>query len=336
MRGLALRRAPVVLAGMLLGLGLLSGCSLSQAQPLPAVVYPGEVTIAGSLHGKAGGVPASLRPVGKLALPAYVAPGEHLSIVGEQTYTLFYWSQGYLVQGYLDVPPGKGPFPLLVELHGGYFLSQPSPFGQPAPHSNLFWFNQANAQNFAWPSVIVFFPNYAGYGLSYGPIGNVPSNYVDVTNGLTALGHLQGLHITPNATYLLGISMGGAVAMMVAEHDKQVRAVSLLSPYPGDIEMMQWLQSQPTLDSADLQYLNYFNYYYGANLDSTKYRDNSFPYHLVGHTPLLIIAGNSDPIFPPSLMQTMYRHLKEYDPNVRLQFFPGAHAPWSFDISGTW
>ncbi|MHB1957286.1 MAG: alpha/beta hydrolase family protein [Sulfobacillus sp.] len=311
----ALRSRPLGMVCMLLVFSSLAGCSA-----IGGPQWPG-LTISSSLNTKADGSPASLTPVRGASFPSYVQPGE-------QMYSLSYWSQGQRVQGYLDVPPGNGPFPLLVDLHGG------SVFSLPHHAADGMGFSQATAQTDAWPPAIVFMPNYAGYGPSSGTIGNVHSDYLDAINGLTALGHLRGLQIRPNAIYVAGGSMGGDVAMMVAEHDKQVRAVSLVSPYPGDIEMMKWLQAQPTLDSTDLQYLNYFKYYYGVNLNSMKYRENSFQYHLAD-IPIQIIAGNRDTILPPSLMQTMYQHLKQYDSNVELQFVPGGHAPSSYSIDLT-
>lgn len=320
----ALRSGTLRLACTLLALGALSGCS-----SLGLFLSP-ELSISSSLKAKSDGFPVSLAQVAGASFPSNVQ-------IGERVYSLFYWSQGQRVQGYLDVPPGKGPFPLLVDLHGGWIFSQPLPFGQSSAHSNLVPWSEADAENFAWSSFIVFFPNYAGYGPSYGPIGNVHSNYVDVINGLTALGHLRGLHIKFRATYLLGTSMGGAVAMMVAGHDEQVRAVALDSPYPGDIQFMKWLlQSKSTLNATDSGYLGSFLYRpgYGTDLSSAKYRENSFPYQLAD-IPILIIGGNNDPILPPSLMQTMYQHLKQYDSNVQLQFFPGGHAPSSPSIDNT-
>ncbi len=323
---------PLAAVCALLTLTLLNGCGLIGSTSRPTAPQVGGLTISSPLKTTASGLPASLTPVGTFEWPR-----------GEREFSLFYWSQGQRVQGYLDVPYGKGPFPLLVELHGGSVFSQPpATFGQPPPepHSKVGAWSQTNAANFAWPAVVVFFPNYAGYGPSDGPVGNVHSNYVDVINGLTALSHLQGLHLAPHETYLLGISMGGALAMMVAEQDKQVQAVSLLSPYPGDIAMMEWLQSQSALDTTDEQFLNDFNFYYGgyhgARLSSPKYRENSFSYQSVGHLPILIMAGNSDPVLPPSLMEMMYQHLHQYDPNVTLKFFPGGHAPWSQAIAGAW
>lgn len=320
-------RRALTMACMSLALGSLTGCSLLGPTPSQVPTNFGGVTISSSGQTKADGSPAAVTPVGNVSFGSAIPPGERM-------YSLFYWSQGHRVQGYLDVPPGTGPFPLLVYLHGGYFFSQPPSFGESSssPHSSLVEWSPGLAEGFAWPSAIVFFPNYAGYGPSYGPVGNIHSNYLDVINGLTALAHLRGLYIRSDATYLDGASMGGTVAMMLAEYDKQVRAVCLVSPWPGDIQAMTWLlESKSALDATDSGYLFSFSDQpgYGTNLNSAKYHENSFQYHLVGDMPILIVAGRQDPYNPPALMTAMYQRLKQYDPHVQLDFFPGGHAPSS-------
>ncbi len=142
------------------------------------------------------------------------------------------------VQGYLDVPSGHGPFPLVLYLHGGFPTPEPSHWSaEGLPYNGL------AAADAASPGEIVFMPNYGGYGPSRGTICSPYDCGLDAANGLKALGRLVGLRVKPHATYLIGFSLGGYVAMQLAEGDGAVRAAVLDSPWLGAETYEAWAQS---------------------------------------------------------------------------------------------
>lgn len=231
------------------------------------------------------------------------------------------------VQGYLDVPPGEGPFPLVLILHGGEMIGG-EVYGAPF-HDNAFpaWDADRAASTAYFNNAVVFMPNYAGWGESSGYVGSAYDDYVDAMNGMRALSHIQDLHIA-SETYLYGTSVGGDVAMLIASHDPLVKAMFLWSPYPGASETLKWLEDQPqaSLSVDDIAILGDFIRMFGQDVSSQIYRENSPDYRDID-VPTLIIAGDRDPYYPESLMRDAYGQLSKHDHQAELHFFPGGHAP---------
>ncbi|NMP21807.1 alpha/beta hydrolase family protein [Sulfobacillus harzensis] len=236
-------------------------------------------------------------------------------------YSLKYWSQGYAVQGYVVVPPSRGPMPLEVNLHGGYML----PAGL---HTNKYAETQSDAELWTSNSFITFLPNYEGYGLSQGDVRGGYGDYLDTENGLRALFRVFGPKIQGNHTYLYGVSLGGFVAMKLAESDPGVKALVLLSPFPGAEAFVSWVESRPSqqIDEVDRNDVSAMLKQEGANPRASWYLSNSLGDSKI-KIPVLIIGGEKDPIIPPAMLRQLKGTLSKNDPNVELAFFPGGHAP---------
>ncbi|WDL98459.1 alpha/beta hydrolase family protein [Alicyclobacillus sp. ALC3] len=246
---------------------------------------------------------------------------------GTKLYSLMYWSQGNQVQAYVVVPPSRTPLPLLVNLHGGYFLKGKF-------HTNKFpTVTKQVAEDWAESGYINFLPNYAGYGPSGGDVGSSYGSYLDTKYGLQALSATFGSKIEANHTELYGVSMGGFVAMKLAETDHQVKAIVLVSPWPGGSDFVSWIQSQPSNQVDQLNMSDYFAILNreGTNNHSSWYVKNSIIFRDV-KVPVLIVGGKSDPIIPPSLLSQLKAELSKYDANVELEFVPGGHAPTSYQV----
>ncbi len=306
-RGIAVRAVLPLLVAV-----LAAGCSVGMASRQ----LPGGLSLEMAGSRRADGTPIALVPV---QVPdAYrknVPRGVHI-------FSLTYWSRGLRCQALLDVPGGDRAYPLLVELHGGDIW---------ASHSHYSGFpvnTPAYAAVASQPDAIVFLPNYGGYGPSQGDVGDGHDDFVDVMQGLAALRHVSGLRIKRDATYLSGASLGGIVALLVATRDPQVRAIGLLSPWPGAAVAMAWLEAQPTdlLTSNDLLTDIYLAQSCGPKLASTWCRENSVPYRDI-RVPVLLVGGTRDPIIAPGMLRAMAQHLRRYDPQVALTFVPGGHAP---------
>ena len=248
----------------------------------------------------------------------FVAPGINM-------YSLVYWSRGHRVQAYVDVPPGKGPFPLIIYLHGGYQVPEPLP-GQ-SFHVDYWAVTPRHAAFFSQYGMVSFIPNFSGYGPSHGSIGDAHDNYLDTMDGLRALSHLSAVHLE-HKIFLIGTSMGGGVAMFLAERLTDVRAMELISPYPGAHLFMGWMESQrfAALDTQDqAEYLDFFTTH-GSNLSTKWYSANSVAFRLID-IPVLIIAGSKDPILPPALEILLYHHIRKHDRQVQIRFYPEGHDP---------
>ncbi|WP_038056561.1 alpha/beta hydrolase family protein [Thermus amyloliquefaciens] len=135
-------------------------------------------------------------------------------------------SDGLRVHGFANLPKGKGPFPVVVVLHG---YVEPSRY-------RLLAYTTPYADFFAREGYLVLHPNYRGHPPSEGrPAGGLRHAYaVDVLNLLAevrkgALPQADGRRIA-----LFGHSMGGGIAQVVALVDPRLKGVVLQGSMSGD------------------------------------------------------------------------------------------------------
>ncbi len=314
-RQIPARRIAALLA--LLALAAAAGCGGSKTAPALAPL-PGGLSLEVRSSTPVNGLPISLTLVrpGSMAT-IYVPPGGHV-------YSLTYWSRGERAQAYLTVPAGRKPNPLFIDLHGGYYIAEPG-------HSDDVYWTREEAIVNAQAHAVAFLPNYVGYGPSGGKVGDASEDTQDVENGLQALAQIRGMRLERNATYLLGFSLGGAVGMLLAGQDRQVRAVALDSPWPGGRMSLGWYQTNYFhLNRDELLGYKILTRYEGSNTANRWYRRNSYGCQDV-HMPLLIVGGTEDDIVPQAMLATMAANLKGCGQNVEFKLFPGGHSPYGGD-----
>lgn len=300
----------------LLGIALVAGVLVGGAGCSAALSRTGTgLVVEQASRAKVDGYPISLRALPQAKYKSYMPRGQRM-------YSIRYWSRGLDVQGYLDVPPGKGPFPVLVYLHGGEVIPLDSHYHGYPVYTPVMAAESANADS------IVFVPNYGGYGPSKGDIGSPYDCMVDAADGLKALSHVKGLQVKSNATYVFGFSLGGFVALALAQHDPQVRAAVLDSPWPGTLAFDAWTSQVGMihLDKDDLNLLDEVAWAYSPDFNATLAHMNSVQFNKV-RVPVLIIGGGKDPIIPPSLVRALYGDLRAAGVETTLHFLPGGHAP---------
>lgn len=141
-----------------------------------------------------------------------------------------YPSDGLTVFGFMDVPRGRGPFPVVLVLHG---------YVNPVGYDTL-TYTTGYADALGRAGFLVVHPNLRGYP----PSDNGPNLFrvgfaVDVLN-LMALIRAQGgkpgplEKARPDVIGLWGHSMGGGIAQRVMTVSPEVRAVVLYGAMSGD------------------------------------------------------------------------------------------------------
>ncbi len=286
--------------------------SLARFTFAPAIA----LSLVGSATMPKAGLPISLTPVAVSPPPGFEIPA------GTGIWSFLYWSRGLRCQAYLVVPSSRTPQPLLIVLHGGF------PLGLPYHDAQVYESAFAAAGN-AQVDGIVFAPNYGGYGPSHGTVGDTRDDVIDTVNGLKALRDVRGLRLAPDSTYLAGSSLGGAIALMLAQRDPAVRAGVLISPWPGAVLALRWFAAAfPHLTQDDLAGYSNLVGLQGINADTTWYRTNSPDLARI-HIPLLLIGGTHDPIVAPGMLRSLFAALRRHDRTVTLRFFPGGHGPQS-------
>jgi dienelactone hydrolase len=145
-------------------------------------------------------------------------------------YVFKYRSEGLELYGFLNVPDGEGPFPVIVLLHG---------YIDPAEYSMLDY-STRYADALAETGYIVLHPNLRGYGASddaYDPVGI--GDTIDTLN-LLALIRTQAGTAGPlekadgERIGIWGHSMGGGIVLRVLEIDKEIDAAVLYAPINAD------------------------------------------------------------------------------------------------------
>ena len=148
------------------------------------------------------------------------------------SYSIRYPSDGLTIHGFVNIPKGPGPFPVIVSVHG---------YAQPGTY-NVFDPSADFADFFAENGFIVIHP-----GLRNHPPSDSGDNLlrvgmtVDVLNLIALLKARTGLPVEmPNANTdvlgLWGASMGGEIALRTLTVSQEIRATVLYSPLSGNIE----------------------------------------------------------------------------------------------------
>lgn len=145
-------------------------------------------------------------------------------------YLISYPSDGLNINGFMDVPLGEGPFPVLLLLHGyvstqGYLIET---------------YTARYAQTFAEAGYIVLHPNYRNYPPSdRGPNLFRVGYAIDVLNLIALVNEQAGMsgpleQADGDIIFLWGHSMGGGIIQRVVTVGAQVNGAVLYGSMSGD------------------------------------------------------------------------------------------------------
>lgn len=162
---------------------------------------------------------------GVLQIEGTIANGNSFS-----RYIFKYRSEGLDLYGFMNVPAGEGPFPVIVLLHG---------YIDPAQFSMLAY-STRYADALAEAGYVVLHPNLRGYGASeagYNPVGI--GDTIDTLNLLELIRDQAGVagplaKADGERIGIWGHSMGGGIVLRVLEIDDQIDAAVLYASISAD------------------------------------------------------------------------------------------------------
>jgi dipeptidyl aminopeptidase/acylaminoacyl peptidase len=210
---------------------------------------------------------------------------------------------GYPVHGFLALPDGPGPHPVLLMVHGG-------------PYAQYGWTLFDEAQVYAGAGYAVVYGNprgSSGYGQAHGAAirGDVGErSAVDLYALLDAA--LERPELDASRVGVLGGSHGGFMTSWLIGHGDRFgaavseRAVNAIDSFTG---------------SSDIGW-NFARDLYGPDVEAQR-RQSPLTYADAITTPLLIIHSEQDWRCPLEQAQRLYVALRSRDATVELLLFPG-------------
>ena len=219
-------------------------------------------------------------------------------------YKFRYPSDGIPIYGFVNVPKGEGPFPVIIAIHGNYDTRD----YQLMPYSTYY------ADRIAREGYIVFHPNMRNFGES----GSGDDRYrtglaADILN-LVALIPMQGKtgifsSLNADKIGLWAHSMGGEVALRVITISNEIDATVLYAPMSGDlIKNAKFLNAQTELETPP----------YLIPAISTQYS-----YTLIT-SPIKLYHGTADDIVPVSWSKETCATLTALGKEINCTFVEGA------------
>jgi dipeptidyl aminopeptidase/acylaminoacyl peptidase len=208
------------------------------------------------------------------------------------------------VHGWVFVPPGEGPHPVLLSIHGG-------PFAAYGPH----FFDETQVYTEAGYAVVMCNPRgSSGYGESHGQAIRGSFGNLDAADVLAflddALANVPGLDSTRIG--ILGGSYGGYLTAWLIAHDQRFRAAVVERGY---------LDPRSFIGPSDIGW--YFAPSY--HTDDPAAMDAQSPLLVANqvNTPTLIIHSEQDLRCPLAQALRYYTELKLAGVETELLIFPG-------------
>ncbi len=213
------------------------------------------------------------------------------------TYTRYYIaypSDGLIITGIMQIPPGDGPFPVIILNHGYHDRAS-------------YWSGSGTwmaAEYFNGRGYLTIAPDYRSWGGSdWGPSLFHTGLLSDVLNLIGSLGSIP--QADPSRVGLWGHSMGGGITTKALTIDPRIRAAVLYAANSGDDAdlIARWgrgclpgeTEYTTTCNPAEVVPADLTDAYVAAAADSALLRLIAPVYHLDGITaPVQIHIGTAD------------------------------------------
>ncbi len=235
-------------------------------------------------------------------------------------YYIDYPSDGLTITGIMQVPPGDGPFPVII-LNHGYI------------DAGMYWSGADTwraAEYLNRRGYLTLAPDFRGWGQS-----DHARNYFwtgQVIDALNAIGSLSSVaQADPQRVGMWGHSMGGgatADAIAVdAGTDARIKAAVISAPTNADKAASQRWRRTPSASLA----------YWDTKLEQA-YRDASFDFNFLKRAspinyfkfvvaPVQIHSGTADTMCPPGWAEDIFQALRDAGKEVSYFSYPGeGHA----------
>lgn len=220
-------------------------------------------------------------------------------------YLISYPSDGLTINGFMDLPHGEGPLPVLLVLHGyvdtqGYLIET---------------YTARYAQIFAEAGYIVLHPNYRNYPPSdWGPNLFRVGYAIDVLNLIAILGQQAGLpgpleQADRDNIFLWGHSMGGGIIQRVLTVGAEVNGAVLYGSMSGD-ERQNFEHILNVLSEGERGFPEL-----GIPNEALLRISPSYHYERIV-VPVSIHHGNIDDVVPPDWSEDLCAQLEELGKEV--------------------
>ena len=227
-------------------------------------------------------------------------------------YSIRYPSDGLNISGFMNIPLGTGPFPVIIAIHG---------YVNPAGYQTLDYTTDS-ADDLALQGYIVIHPNLRNFPPSdQGDVLFRTGYAIDVLNLIALVKQnagRPGLFEKANASRI-GIwshSMGGGVALKVAVISHDIRAILLYASVSGDEQKNSQLFNFMVGDSENQQEMLSSPETFAAVSPVTYYRDIA--------AAIQIHHGTGDTVIPIAWAEETCQELKAAGRDAQCFYYDGA------------
>ena len=204
--------------------------------------------------------------------------------------------------GDLRLPKGKGPFPVVMNIHGG------------------FWRNKYDLAHASHLCAALTARGFATWNLEYrrvgDPEGGWPGTFDDVAAGYRFVPQIaQRFHLNPDKIVVMGHSAGGQLALCLAAHLPEARGAISLA---GVVDLGRGYALHLSHDAV-AEFL-------GGTPESVPdhYRDADPMRLSIPHTRQVLLHGSLDDTVPPDFSRRYSETKKKNHEDVRLVEIPKA------------
>jgi acetyl esterase/lipase len=198
--------------------------------------------------------------------------------------------------GDLRLPKGKGPFPIVMNIHGGY------------------WRAKYDLEHTGRMCADLTARGFATWNLEYRRVGNKgggwPGTLADIASGFRFLPQLAKEHpVDPKRSLVIGHSAGGHLALCLAAHEPSVQFVISLA---GVIDLMKAWELHLS-DDAVVDLLG------GTPQQVPEHYKDADPMQLsIPHAKQIVAHGLKDDIVPPEFSSHYAQKKQKAGENVQL------------------